>query len=159
DRNQHRVPEPIRISGVEQQLLDVRERRAMNPERVALARQQLLVRLERRDHHPIERKQQHEQKHAERQPQREEPARRRLQVAHSLRVDRRLAPAHLLSPPCCHARRCNPKYENRIAASKNGTMAVAIAAPSPKLPPGMARWNESVAIKCVALSGPPRVST
>jgi len=38
-------------------------------------------------------------------------------------------------------------------------IAVAIAAPSPRLPPGIARWNDSVAIRCVALSGPPRVST
>ena len=49
--------------------------------------------------------------------------------------------------------------ETRIAASRNGTIAVAIAAPSPRLPPGIARWNDSVAIRCVALSGPPRVST
>ena len=49
--------------------------------------------------------------------------------------------------------------DTMIAASRNGTIAVAIAAPSPRLPPEIARWNESVAIRCVALSGPPRVST
>ena len=38
-------------------------------------------------------------------------------------------------------------------------IAVASAAPSPSAPPEMARWNESVAIRCVAFSGPPRVST
>ena len=38
-------------------------------------------------------------------------------------------------------------------------MATAIAAPSPSWPPGMPRWKESVAIRCVALTGPPRVST
>ena len=38
-------------------------------------------------------------------------------------------------------------------------MAVASAAPSPIAPPGIARWNDSVAIRWVAFKGPPRVST
>ena len=46
-----------------------------------------------------------------------------------------------------------------IAASRNGTIAIEIAAPSPSAPPEIARWNESVAIRWVALSGPPRVMT
>ena len=46
--------------------------------------------------------------------------------------------AHLSLPPCCQARRCRPKYETMIAASRNGTIAVAIAAPSPRLPPEIA---------------------
>src|SRR5256885_10589667 len=66
--------------------------------------------------------------------------------------------AHLSAPPCCQALRCRPKYENRIAARRNGTISIASAAPSPSAPPGIPRWNESVAIKWVALSGPPRVS-
>ena len=38
-------------------------------------------------------------------------------------------------------------------------LAVAIAAPSPSAPPGIARWNDSVAMRWVAFSGPPRVMT
>ena len=38
-------------------------------------------------------------------------------------------------------------------------LATAMAAPSPNCPPGMARWKLSVAIRCVAFTGPPRVST
>ena len=38
-------------------------------------------------------------------------------------------------------------------------MAVAIAAPSPNAPPTIARWYDKVAIRCVALIGPPRVIT
>ena len=48
-RDQHRVPQPFRVGGVEQQLLEVRQRRVVHPERIAFAREQLLVRLERRD--------------------------------------------------------------------------------------------------------------
>src|SRR5258706_979211 len=54
---------------------------------------------------------------------------------------------HLSPPPCCHARRCRPKYENRMAARRKGTIAMASAAPSPRLPPGIARWNDSVAMR------------
>ncbi len=38
-------------------------------------------------------------------------------------------------------------------------MATAMAAPSPSAPPGMPRWNDRVAIRCVALTGPPLVRT
>ena len=127
-----------------------------HPERIAFARQQFLVRLERRDHHPVEREQQHDQEHRQGQPDGDEPARQRHEIVHALRVGRppawRCWRAHLVRPaPCCHARRCRPKYDTRIAASRNGTIAVAIAAPSPRLPPGIARWNDSVAIRCVAV--------
>ena len=40
--------------------------------------------------------------------------------------------AHRSSPPCCQARRCRPKYENMMAPSRNGIIAVAMAAPSPR---------------------------
>ena len=46
-----------------------------------------------------------------------------------------------------------------MAASKNGTIAIEIAAPSPSAPPEIARWKDKVAIKCVAFKGPPRVMT
>lgn len=44
-----------------------------------------------------------------------------------------------LFSPCCHLRRCSPNQEIMIAASKNGIMAVEIAAPSPNWPPMIAR--------------------
>ena len=65
-RDHHRVPHPLGISGVEEQLLEVRERGLGDPERVALARQELGVRLERRRPHPVEREEQHEEEHEER---------------------------------------------------------------------------------------------
>ena len=48
-----------------------------------------------------------------------------------------LAPQSLL-PPACHLRRCRPNHETMIAASRNGTIAVEIAAPSPMRPPRIA---------------------
>ena len=65
-RDHHRVPHPLGIWGVEEQLLEVRERGLGDPERVALARQELGVRLERRRPHPVEREEQHEEEHEER---------------------------------------------------------------------------------------------
>jgi hypothetical protein len=52
-----------------------------------------------------------------------------------------------------------PVVAEQDGASRKGTIAIAIAAPSPSAPPEMARWNDSVAIRWVAFSGPPRVST
>src|SRR6516165_2062686 len=43
----------------------------------------------------------------------------------------RSARQSLLSP-CCHLRRCSPNHEIRMAASRNGIMAVAMAEPSPR---------------------------
>ncbi len=37
-----------------------------------------------------------------------------------------------LLSPCCHFRRCKPNHESRMAASRNGIIAVEIAAPSPR---------------------------
>src|SRR3954465_8508651 len=62
-----------------------------------------------------------------------------------------------LFSPCCHLRRCRPNHETMIAASRNGIIALEIAAPSPSCPAMMARWYDKVAIKWVALTGPPRV--
>jgi len=44
-----------------------------------------------------------------------------------------------LLDPCCHFRRCMPNQEIAIAASRNGIIAVAIAAPSPRRPLMMPR--------------------
>jgi hypothetical protein len=88
-RHQHGVEEPLGIRCVEQQLLDVRERRVAHPERIALARQQLLVRLERRDRHPVEREEQHEQESGERQVDGHRAALARIEVRHARAVDRR----------------------------------------------------------------------
>ena len=44
-----------------------------------------------------------------------------------------------------------------MAASRNGIIAVAIAAPSPSCPLKIPREYDSVAIRCVAFAGPPRV--
>src|ERR1700694_2939495 len=62
-----------------------------------------------------------------------------------------------LFSPCCHLRRCRPNQEIMIAASRNGIIALEIAAPSPSVPPMIARWYDNVAIRWVALTGPPRV--
>src|SRR5882762_818283 len=44
-----------------------------------------------------------------------------------------------LFSPCCHLRRCRPNHETMIAASRNGIIALDIAAPSPNCPAMMAR--------------------
>src|SRR5258708_38300939 len=44
-----------------------------------------------------------------------------------------------LFSPCCHLRRCSPNQETMIAASRNGIMALEIAAPSPSWPAMIAR--------------------
>src|SRR5437588_6480737 len=41
--------------------------------------------------------------------------------------------------PCCHLRRCSPNHETMIAASRNGIIALEIAAPSPSCPAIIAR--------------------
>ena len=41
--------------------------------------------------------------------------------------------------PCCQPRRCRPKKLIKIAPTKNGTIAIAIAAPSASCPPGITR--------------------
>src|SRR3954447_5375091 len=66
------------------------------------------------------------------------------------------APQSLFSP-CCHLRRCRPNQETMMAASRNGIMALEIAAPSPSWPAMIARWYDKVAIRCVAFTGPPLV--
>ena len=48
-------------------------------------------------------------------------------------------------------------YDAHGKAISDGDMATAMAAPSPSWPPGMARWNASVAIRWVEFTGPPRV--
>src|SRR3981081_916926 len=47
--------------------------------------------------------------------------------------------AQSLDSPCCHLRRCSPNQETMIAASRNGIIALEIAAPSPSWPAMMAR--------------------
>src|SRR5436190_4179823 len=44
-----------------------------------------------------------------------------------------------LFSPCCHLRRCRPNHETMIAASRNGIIALEIAAPSPSCPAMIAR--------------------
>ena len=86
-RDIHRVPQPARILGFEQQLLDVLQRRMHHPERVVgLHVDQLLVGFDRRQPHPVEREQQHDEDDEQRQIQRHQPARQRLQIAHALAV-------------------------------------------------------------------------
>ena len=46
-----------------------------------------------------------------------------------------------------------------LVAAVLAAYAIELAAPSPRAPPGIARWNDSVAMRCVAFSGPPRVMT
>src|SRR4051794_30523650 len=132
------------------------ERGPHDPERVGGFRYQLLIGLQRGHHHPVEREEEHEQEYAERHVQGHPSPWQGLQVFHAEAL---LLVAHLSPPPCCQARRCSPKYENRIAASRKGIIRVASAAPSPRAPPGMPRWNDSVAMRCVELRGPPRVRT
>src|SRR6185437_3535710 len=62
-----------------------------------------------------------------------------------------------LFSPCCHLRRCRPNQEIMIAPSRNGIIALEIAAPSPSWPAMIARWYDRVAIRCVALTGTRRV--
>ena len=82
----HRVPHPFRVGGLEQQLLDVGERRMDHPERIGVAREQLLVRLERGGRHPVEREQQHEREHRQRQVHHHGAPRQLVQVAHALGI-------------------------------------------------------------------------
>src|SRR5207244_2454277 len=179
--------------------------RIPGPERIELVEiEQLLVRFDRGQPHPVEREQQNEHDDRQRQIKRDEAARHRLQIAHTLAViihrGRRrrarqhgfdidgpggqishstlpaataaaragLAPfapknltqrraAQSLDSPCCHLRRCSPNQEIMIAASRNGIIALEIAAPSPSCPAMIARWYDNVAIRWVALTGPPRV--
>src|SRR6185312_17183508 len=44
-----------------------------------------------------------------------------------------------LFSPCCHLRRCSPNQDTMIAASRNGIIALEIAAPSPNCPAMIAR--------------------
>ena len=84
-RDEDRVPEPVRVGGVEQQFLDVRERRILDPERIALARQQFLVRLEGRDDHPVEREEQDDQESRQRHVDGNDASRQRHEIIHPLR--------------------------------------------------------------------------
>src|SRR3982074_3213628 len=65
--------------------------------------------------------------------------------------------AQSLDSPCCHLRRCSPNQETMIAANRNGIIALEIAAPSPRCPTMVEPCYDHVAIRCVALTGPPRV--
>ena len=77
----------MRIVALEQQLVDMLEGRRPGPERIeAVEIEQLLVRLDGGERHPVEREQQHDQDEGQRQIERDEPARQRLQVAHALGV-------------------------------------------------------------------------
>jgi len=60
-RDHHRVPHPARILGLEEQMLEMIERRAVDPPRVEALVEELLVRLDARESHPVEGEQQHEQ--------------------------------------------------------------------------------------------------
>ncbi len=83
-RHQHRIPQPERIVRLEQEPVDVLEGRRPGPERiVAVEVEQLLVRFDGGERHPIEREQQHDQDHTERQIERDQPARQRLEIAHT----------------------------------------------------------------------------
>src|SRR5690606_32611098 len=116
------------------------------------------VRLDGRHGHPVEGKQQHEKENGQRYVDDHPSARQCLQIVHPLLVEALVLYFHQSSPRC-QARRCRPKYENMMAASRKGIIMMASAAPSPREPPGMARWNDNVVIKWVAFNGPPRVST
>ncbi len=117
NRHDHRVPEPAGIGGLEQEILDVVERRPPPPiTAVILVVGELVVRLHGRDGHPVEREQQHEDEDRERQVDHEDLARQRVVVGHADHVVGELAPVSvevvvlivsLLNrlPPCCHLRR------------------------------------------------------
>jgi hypothetical protein len=64
---------------VQQQFFEVGEGRGNHPEGIALVVEQLRVGFDRRDDHPVKRKQQHEQEHAERDVQRDPAAGQRLE--------------------------------------------------------------------------------
>src|SRR6516225_8949289 len=70
DRDEQRVPHPGAEQRFAEQVLDVLERRMECPERRIVRRHpravQLAIRTHRRYHHPVERKQQHEDEHPER---------------------------------------------------------------------------------------------
>src|SRR5665213_260485 len=51
----------------------------------------------------------------------------------ALKIRQRRGDQSLFSP-CCHLRRCRPNQEIMIAPSRNGIMALEIAAPSPSWP-------------------------
>ncbi len=134
---------------LEQQLVDMLEGRIPGPERIiGVEVDQLIVRFDRRQPHPVEREQQDEDDDRQRQIERHQPSRQRLQIAHALAVidagrcraaewpsGRPCLPGdQSLFSPCCHLRRCRPNQETMIAASRNGIIALEIAAPSPSWP-------------------------
>ena len=146
-----RVPEPAGVGGLEEQVLDVLERRADHPERAILGVVgELVVGFDGGDRHPVEREQQHEHEQRQRQVDHQYPPRQRVELLHPddvvgrrarrprgcERVDDDLALGlgllHQSAAPCCHLRRCRPNQEIRMATSRNGIIAVAMAEPSPR---------------------------
>ncbi len=96
DRHVHRVPQPQRIARLEQQLVDVLERRPDDPERVVgIHVDELFVRFDGGQHHPVEREQQHDQDQRQRQPGRHHAARQRVEVAHALGGVDQIGPGQL----------------------------------------------------------------
>ena len=80
----HRVPEPARVGGLEEKVLDVLERRPDHPERAVLGVVgQLVVRFDGGDRHPVEREQQHEHEDRQRQVDDEDPPRERVVLLHA----------------------------------------------------------------------------
>jgi len=94
-RDEHRVPEPGRVARVEEQLPDVGERRVRHPERAeALVVVQLVLAFEGRDAHPVKGEEQHEEEHAERQPERDRAGLPGLEVGHAAFVGGLVFRAH-----------------------------------------------------------------
>src|SRR5690606_28637857 len=98
---------------------------------------QLFVRLEGCHDHPVERKEHDNHQHDQGDVYRHPTARHRLQEIHPAGIPILILFFHLSSPRC-QARRCNPKYENVMDASRKGIIMMANAEPSPSAPPEMA---------------------
>ena len=72
------------IGGLEEQVLDVLERRPDHPERAVVGVVgQLVVGFDRGDRHPVEREQQHEDEDRQRQVDDEDPPRQRVELLHA----------------------------------------------------------------------------
>ena len=85
DRDVHGVPHPARIVGLEQQLVEMLERRVDDPPGiVGLHVDQLVVRFDAGQRHPVEREQQDDQEQDERQIDRDHLGVQALEVIHAL---------------------------------------------------------------------------
>src|SRR3546814_13642441 len=112
----------FRSRRIEYQVFEMHQRRRDHPERIAGMHAELGIRLKRRNHHPVEGEQQYENKNRQWNVDRYPAPRQRLQELHSLLfVVLCFVVAHL-SPHLCQARRCSPKYENRMDESRNATI-------------------------------------